>query len=122
MKNYLHIGLFALFVIGLGFEPLGMIRYKEVVKPGDTFYVHVGLVNIAHEGLENIQLSGYIPELELFTRSAKFDVANQATTGRTLVFDIPYNARQGLYLMIIGARNQDNINFRSTDVRYFWIE
>ena len=130
MRTLIFSSILVLFVISavgfsdldrLAFEPLGMIRYDEIIRPGEELVIHVNVLNDGDEDLDNIRVSAYMPELGLFARSSRFDLDDNEKQAKVVFFDIPYYTVPGVYLMQVSVQNENDIRFRSKAFRYVWV-
>ncbi|MFH1510732.1 MAG: hypothetical protein ABIF10_03495 [Candidatus Woesearchaeota archaeon] len=111
--------LLSLFVIGIGFEPLGKIRFDEFAERGSQLVVYVNAINEANYNLENVRFTAFIPDLGLSYSTRQFVLDDDSKQSKVLLIDIPYDAPVGLYLMQISGYNHDS--FRTREYRHVLI-
>ena len=122
MRDYIISALVVFLVAGgLRFDPLGMIRYEETVHPGEELVVYVNAINELNENLNNVRVSVFFHELDLFAVTTQFDLENNGRHAKVLSIYIPPDTPKGLYLMQISMQNENDITFRERDFRYVWV-
>lgn len=97
--------------------------YGVVYPNEDTLTGLVVVENLANSDLDNLQISLTIDELDLFTRSALFDLdevndLNDHKRSVWLFLDLPRDVRAGEYLTKIVVENDD---VKRTFYRPVWI-
>lgn len=113
--------LFVLAITGLGFDPLGIIRFDEQVRPGDQMVVFVSMENFLNTDLDKVKVTAFIPQLGVIYRSDEFDIEGDGHHMKFLLVDIPVDAQKGIYVMQISAQNENDREFRSRAFRYIEI-
>ncbi|PIO06758.1 hypothetical protein COT47_02855 [Candidatus Woesearchaeota archaeon CG08_land_8_20_14_0_20_43_7] len=95
MKKQL-LAMFAVFLLAVF---IGRIYHDDFVQSGDYFEVFTSYHNAGQHKAENLQLTVYIPELGLYTRSNTFDLKTGDNGGRYVLAQMPSDAQSGWYRM-----------------------
>ena len=103
--------LFAMIAIFLFSIFIGRVYVDDVVTPGDYFEVYTTYHNTGNSRAEDMHLTVYMPELNMFHRTSTFDLASEDNGGRYVIPYMPAETPSGWYQMWIMLTNDNQRDY-----------
>jgi len=96
-----------IIVIFLVFGLIGMIRDDGPVSAGNMLFMHVNVNNEGVKDLDELRVRVFIYDLAIIFQSNSFDLDDDDTTGKILLWDVPRDVHPGNYWARITVSNDD---------------
>lgn len=97
--QFFAVAMIALFAISV--TSIGQIRFlDDHVEPETEVEMHV---NILEKGQEDVKLSVYVPELDIYIPNRGLDIPSNKPLGKMIFYDIGENPEPGEYLVRVRA-------------------
>jgi hypothetical protein len=95
------------------------IHYDEEVPAVEPVDVYYRVSNDADSRVEDLSFRVFIPDLDVYEVSPRFDVSRGDTVSGTMFFELPYDVQPGEYVVRFVVSNDDE---KRTKHRFIFIE